>query len=109
MFFIFKRRSFISVILICAALLAGGIYAVLSTPDRIEPTISWILAEKTVLIDPGHGGTFPGRVNENNILEKDINLQIALKFGLKKYPDYSIYLFQWLIYKNGLIYAMSIF
>lgn len=79
MFFIFKRRSFISVIILCATLLAGGVYAVLSSPNRVEPTISWVLAEKTILIDPGHGGTFPGRVNEDNILEKDINLQIALK------------------------------
>jgi len=79
MFFIFKRRSFISVIVVSALFLSIGIYAVLSAPNRIEPTISWVLAEKTILIDPGHGGTFPGRVNDDNILEKDINLQIALK------------------------------
>ena len=79
MFFILKRRSFISVILLCTFCLAVGIYAVLTTPNRVEPTISWIMAEKTILIDPGHGGTFPGRVNEDNVLEKDINLQIALK------------------------------
>ena len=77
MFFIFKRRSFISLLMLCTLLLAGGIYAVLTTPNAVEPTISWVLAEKTILIDPGHGGIFPGRVNENNILEKDINLQIA--------------------------------
>ncbi len=79
MFLILKRRSFISVIVFCTICLAVGVYAVLSTPNRVTPTISWVLAEKTVLIDPGHGGTFPGRVNEDNILEKDINLQIALK------------------------------
>ncbi len=79
MFFIFKRRSFISVIVLCAVFLTVGIYAVLSAPNRVEPTISWVLAEKTILIDPGHGGTFPGRVNEDNVLEKDVNLQIALK------------------------------
>jgi N-acetylmuramoyl-L-alanine amidase len=32
-----------------------------------------------VLIDPGHGGIDPGMVGNNNELEKDINLQIALK------------------------------
>ena len=77
MLFIFKRRSFVSILMLCTLLLAGGIYAVLTTPNAVEPTISWGLAEKTILIDPGHGGIFPGRVNENNILEKDINLQIA--------------------------------
>ena len=32
-----------------------------------------------VVIDPGHGGVDPGKVGENNVIEKDINLQIALK------------------------------
>lgn len=30
-----------------------------------------------VVIDPGHGGSDPGKVGINNALEKDINLQIA--------------------------------
>lgn len=32
-----------------------------------------------IVIDPGHGGRDPGKVGVNNILEKDINLSIALK------------------------------
>lgn len=32
-----------------------------------------------IVVDPGHGGFDPGKVGINNILEKDINLQIALK------------------------------
>ncbi len=32
-----------------------------------------------VVIDAGHGGSDPGKVGINNALEKDINLQIALK------------------------------
>lgn len=34
---------------------------------------------KVVVIDPGHGGDDPGKVGVSGILEKDINLQIALK------------------------------
>ncbi len=35
--------------------------------------------EKTVVvIDPGHGGNDPGKVSSSGVLEKDINLQIAL-------------------------------
>ena len=33
----------------------------------------------TVMIDAGHGGNDPGKVSLNNDLEKDINLDIALK------------------------------
>lgn len=38
--------------------------------------------DKVIVIDPGHGGRDPGKVGVHNELEKDINLQIALK--LKK-------------------------
>lgn len=35
-----------------------------------------------VIIDPGHGGGDPGKIGVNDVLEKDVNLQIAFK--LKK-------------------------
>lgn len=79
MFLLFRRRSFYTVLAICALLVAGGTFLVLHNQPALSPTLSWVLAEKTFLIDPGHGGTFPGRVNESKVLEKDINLDIALK------------------------------
>ncbi len=33
----------------------------------------------TIVIDPGHGGEDSGAISINNMLEKDLNLQIALK------------------------------
>lgn len=33
----------------------------------------------TIVVDPGHGGRDPGKVGNNNALEKDINLSIAMK------------------------------
>lgn len=35
--------------------------------------------KKTVVIDAGHGSEDPGKIGINNVLEKDINLQIAKK------------------------------
>lgn len=79
MFLLFRRRSFYTVVTICALIVIGGTFLILHNQPTTSPTLSWVMAEKTFLIDPGHGGTFPGRVNESNILEKDINLNIALK------------------------------
>lgn len=79
MFLLFGRRSFYTVVILCLLLVAGGFFLVLHHQPGTTPTLSWAMAEKTFLIDPGHGGTFPGRVNGNSVLEKDINLEIALK------------------------------
>lgn len=79
MFLLFRRRSFFTVVTICTLIVVGGFFMVLHNQPSTSPTLSWIMAEKTFLIDPGHGGTFPGRVNESKVLEKDINLDISLK------------------------------
>ncbi len=79
MFLLFRRRSFYTVIIICLLFVIGGYFLVMQNQVSTAPTLSWMMAEKKFLIDPGHGGTFPGRVNESKVLEKDINLDIALK------------------------------
>ena len=35
--------------------------------------------EVVIVVDPGHGGEDPGKVGSNDVLEKDLNLQIAMK------------------------------
>ena len=38
------------------------------------------MKDKTVIvIDPGHGGEDPGKVGVNDVLEKELNLQVAQK------------------------------
>ena len=38
---------------------------------------------RVIVLDPGHGGEDPGKVGVNDALEKDINLQIALRVKKK--------------------------
>ncbi len=45
--------------------------------DEYIQTLSWVVSSKKIVIDPGHGGIFPGKVSANNIKEKEINLEIA--------------------------------
>jgi N-acetylmuramoyl-L-alanine amidase len=46
---------------------------------RAIPTISTSITNRTVIIDAGHGGEDPGAIGNSGSLEKDINLNIALK------------------------------
>ena len=49
---------------------------------------------RTVVIDPGHGGSDPGAINRaKKLKEKDITLSVALKLGnliKEKYPDIKV-------------------
>lgn len=60
------------VILICACILAKT-SAVYVTGRQVESQ------EECIIVDVGHGGFDSGKVGVNGELEKDINLQIALK------------------------------
>lgn len=80
------RRSFFFRLVIaawaaaCITLYAGR----LLEARRQEPvkTLSWALAEKVIVVDPGHGGVDPGAVGKNNALEKDIVLAIGHRLAL---------------------------
>jgi len=51
--------------------------------DRLAVTaikaMSWSVANRVVVIDPGHGGIDPGAVGKSGTLEKDINLEVSKK------------------------------
>jgi len=43
--------------------------------------LSWSVASKVVVVDPGHGGIDPGCVGSSGVQEKDINLAIAKRLA----------------------------
>ena len=67
----FRRIMFIGLCLI----LGIGIYLGVSSIDVISTSTT----NRTVIIDAGHGGGDPGAIGSSGNLEKDINLNIALK------------------------------
>jgi N-acetylmuramoyl-L-alanine amidase len=56
--------------------------AIIGTDDEEEQVISYGLANKIIVVDPGHGGADPGAVR-GRYVEKDITLQVS-----KKLADY---------------------
>lgn len=74
-----KTRFYLAVSLVLIlSLLTVGTYLT----DKIAvDTTSGNLSDKTVIIDPGHGGFDGGTSAADGTVEKDLNLQIALKLN----------------------------
>ncbi len=72
-----------------AALLLAGIFFLGRQGALMAPEAAAAAAEveaaPLVVVDAGHGGEDPGKVGVNDVLEKDVNLQIARK--LKEYLE----------------------
>ena len=100
-----KLVNIMSVVLLCAVLIATGAFASCGTEDdsdekhgaHIEAESDGKKDEKakadfTVVLDAGHGGVDPGKVGVDGQLEKDINLQIVmqLKEILESNEEYNI-------------------
>jgi len=77
MIIVMKKNNVIMIVLIFALMLA--IYSLNINADMTASTTNNDM-QKTVILDPGHGGEDPGKVsNYSDLKEKDVNLIIALK------------------------------
>ncbi len=60
-----------------------AISVLLLSPKGVDVIQNAMVSNETtkqvIIIDPGHGGSDPGKVGVNNALEKDINLSISFK------------------------------
>lgn len=77
-----------------AGLLLAGVYcAVWLVPSRVEEVSGSESKEiYSIVVDPGHGGADPGKVSDTGVLEKDINLEIALLLKEELGSDYKVIL-----------------
>ena len=78
----FKNIFFRTVTAMTALLTTIGILLALSLPKLIDTiNTNSMTSHKniTVIIDAGHGGEDGGAVGDDGTLEKDLNLDIALK------------------------------
>jgi N-acetylmuramoyl-L-alanine amidase len=59
--------------------MSGILIVVIILLSFLAPALQTNAMEKVVVIDPGHGEYDPGKIGVHNEIEKDINLEIALK------------------------------
>ncbi len=69
-----KKSKVLALVLFCALC---GLIALWGTEEQ-EPVLSYGIASKLIVIDPGHGGFDPGAWR-GDVLEKNVTLQISKK------------------------------
>jgi len=69
------RVKKIGLLVVAAALaLTLGLGSVMAL-NQVVPATSWAIANRLIIVDPGHGGIDPGAVGFNGLLEKEIVLK----------------------------------
>lgn len=68
-------------ILLTIIFLAGVTYVSFFAGIPLKKANATEEVKKIIVVDAGHGGNDPGKVSGNNVLEKDVNLQIATKLA----------------------------
>lgn len=74
-----KKCGWKKVELVLLILVIAGFVMLSKNIEKMVVSENVQTEEKVVVLDAGHGGEDPGKVGVNNSLEKDINLQIAVK------------------------------
>ncbi len=83
MFFVIKRRS----VLLAAGIVAAFLAVLIAFASRENlPVFAVPAANRVIVVDAGHGGIDAG-ASANGVIEKEINLKIALK--LRDYLEQS--------------------
>ncbi|MGF7184893.1 N-acetylmuramoyl-L-alanine amidase [Desulfitispora alkaliphila] len=84
----FKWPSYLSALFLGMIIVSiGYVYHQGHISEQVahEEAFSFVIAEKVVVIDPGHGGADPGAGGSHGAVEKDITLDISLK--LRRYLE----------------------
>ena len=74
-----KIELFMVLFLLIGAIVLSWKLSELTTNVVKDVAIKATREDPVIVIDPGHGGEDPGKVGINDVLEKDLNLEIAMK------------------------------
>ena len=76
-----KKRYILGFVV--ALLLVGQLYrsSVLRVEEKNVEAMSYVLANKVIVVDPGHGGRDPGKIGVSGVPEKEINLEVSKRLA----------------------------
>lgn len=76
------RLNYLFMLVVCGLMIVYGYQFVgYHLYQEAVSAMSWALANKVVVIDPGHGGYDPGKIGVGGTKEKDLNLDIGRKLA----------------------------
>lgn len=67
-------------VLLLLAIQVYKMYVIRSEEKNIE-AMSYVLANKLIVVDPGHGGRDPGKIGISGVPEKEINLEVSKRLA----------------------------
>lgn len=79
--FHFKKGFVITILLLAIACLYGYKHVASRHEEKYIAALSWVVANKLIVIDPGHGGEDPGAIGTTGVHEKDIVLSVSKKLA----------------------------
>lgn len=76
-----RKRMYFVLAVVALAVFFSYRAAATRFEERYISTLSWAVADKLIVIDPGHGGDDPGALGSTGVHEKDIVLEVSKKLG----------------------------
>lgn len=76
-----RKRTIIALMVVALTVFFSYRAAAVRFEERHISTLSWALANKLIVIDPGHGGEDPGALGSSGVHEKDIVLEVSKKLA----------------------------
>lgn len=78
---VLRKKNVLFLLLFIMILLLVFRTAAVRYEERHIAALSWVLADKLIVIDPGHGGEDPGALGHAGIHEKEIVLEVSKKLA----------------------------
>lgn len=80
---VFKADKLLIVVIVATLVACYQLYNASTShlEDRYIQTMSWLLAGKVIVVDPGHGGIDPGAIGSSGTREKEITMDTSLRLA----------------------------